>query len=119
MAASTGTPRRSRAAPTRPTSSPASASRARMICRSPCGAAATGLAGCDGGLVVDLSGLKSVRVDAHARVARAEPGATLADLDRATQAFGLATPAGTDSEVGIAGLTLGGGNGWLMGAYGA
>jgi len=83
------------------------------------GHAVAGLAVCDGGLVVDLSGLKSVRVDAHARVARAEPGATLADLDRATQAFGLATPAGTDSEVGIAGLTLGGGNGWLMGAYGA
>lgn len=75
-----------------------------------------GIAGnavCDGGVMIDLSPMKSVRVDAAAQRAWAEPGATLADLDRETQAFGLAVPTGINSTTGIAGLTLGGGFGWL------
>ncbi len=72
-----------------------------------------GNAVCDGGLMLDLSLMKSVRVDPAARTARAEPGARLADLDKETQAFGLATPTGINSTTGIAGLTLGGGFGWL------
>jgi len=83
------------------------------------GHSCAGLAVCDEGVVIDLSRMKSVAVDPAARVAHAEAGALWQDVDRATQAFGLATPGGTDSEVGIAGLTLGGGNGWLMGLHGA
>src|SRR5207249_6163113 len=66
----------------------------------------------DGGLVIDLSQMKSVRVDPTAERAWAEPGATLADIDGETQAFGLAVPTGINSTNGIAGLTLGGGFGW-------
>jgi FAD/FMN-containing dehydrogenase len=73
---------------------------------------------CDAGVVLDLSFMKSIQVDAAAKRAIAGPGVIWGELDRATQAFGLATPGGTDSEVGIAGLTLGGGNGWLMGLHG-
>jgi len=68
---------------------------------------------CDGGLVIDLSLMKAVRVDAIARRAHVGPGATLADVDRETQKFGLAVPTGINSTTGIAGLTLGGGFGWL------
>jgi FAD/FMN-containing dehydrogenase len=72
----------------------------------------------DGGLTIDFSGMKNVRVDAAARRAYAEPGATLHDFDEAVQAHGLATPVGINSTTGIAGLTLGGGFGWLTREYG-
>ena len=65
-----------------------------------------GKAVCDGGLLIDMSQLKSIRVDPAARTARVEPGVLGAELDRETQAFGLATPVGTVSTTGIAGLTL-------------
>src|SRR5271166_636775 len=71
-----------------------------------------GNAVCDGGLMIDLSLMKSVRVDPVSRTARVEPGATLADFDREAQAFGLMTPLGINSTTGVAGLTLGGGFGW-------
>ena len=77
-----------------------------------------GLALCDDGLVIDLSQLKAVRVDSFARRAFVGPGATLADVDRETQVFGLATPLGVNSTTGISGLTLGGGFGWLTTQYG-
>jgi FAD/FMN-containing dehydrogenase len=74
---------------------------------------------CDGGVVIDLSSMKRVEVDAGKRVARAEAGALVRDLDEATQRFGLATTSGGCPTVGIAGLTLGGGEGRLMEKYGA
>jgi hypothetical protein len=77
-----------------------------------------GNAVCDGGLMIDLSPMKGVRVDPVNRTARAEPGVTWGDLDRETQAFGLATPGGVVSTTGIAGLTLGGGVGWLVRKHG-
>jgi len=67
----------------------------------------------DGGLMLDLSPMKSIQVDQGQRTARVGPGATLAEFDREAQAFGLATPVGVNSTTGIAGLTLGGGFGWL------
>jgi hypothetical protein len=73
---------------------------------------------CDGGAVIDLSALKRVEVDTVRRVARAEAGALVRDLDQATQRFGLATTSGGCPTVGIAGLTLGGGEGRLMDKYG-
>ncbi len=72
---------------------------------------------CNGGLVIDLSLMRSVRVDPVRRTARAEGGTKWGDLDHETQAFGLATPGGTDADTGIAGLTLGGGIGWLSGKH--
>jgi FAD binding domain/Berberine and berberine like len=72
----------------------------------------------DGALMLDLSGMKALRVDPETRRVRAEPGLTLGEFDRATQAFGLATTLGVVSTTGIAGLTLGGGLGWLNGRYG-
>jgi FAD/FMN-containing dehydrogenase len=77
-----------------------------------------GSALCDGGIVVDLSKMKSVRVDAGARRASVEGGATLGDFDAAAQAHGLATPLGINSTTGVAGLTLGAGFGWLSRKYG-
>ncbi|MGH8880309.1 MAG: FAD-binding oxidoreductase, partial [Stackebrandtia sp.] len=72
----------------------------------------------DGAVMLDLSSMKAVRVDPATRTARAEPGLTLGDLDRATHACGMATTLGVVSTTGIAGLTLGGGLGWLNGRYG-
>jgi FAD/FMN-containing dehydrogenase len=77
-----------------------------------------GNAVCDGGLLIDLSLMKSVRVDPASRTARVEPGATLADFDKEAQAFGLATPLGINSTTGVAGLTLGGGFGWTTRKFG-
>jgi FAD/FMN-containing dehydrogenase len=77
-----------------------------------------GNAVCDGGLVIDLTGTKTVRVDPARRTARADAGVTWGEFDHETQAFGLATPGGQVSTTGIAGLTLGGGWGWLARKYG-
>ncbi len=77
-----------------------------------------GNAVCDGGIVIDLSGQKGIHVDPAMRTARAQPGVLLGELDRATQAFGLATPTGNVSMTGIAGLTLGGGLGWIARKHG-
>ena len=78
-----------------------------------------GHAVCDGGLVIDLSPMKGIRVDPAARTARAEAGVLWGELDRETQLHGLATVGGIVTHTGIAGLTLGGGIGWLMRKYGA
>ncbi|HLS81698.1 MAG TPA: FAD-binding oxidoreductase [Steroidobacter sp.] len=77
-----------------------------------------GFASCDDGVVIDLSGLKGVRVDPGARTVRVAPGCTQGEVDHATHPFGLAVPAGIVSTTGIAGLTLGGGHGYLSRAYG-
>ncbi len=77
-----------------------------------------GNAVCDGGMVIDLSRMKGIRVDPKARSVRAEAGVIFGELDHATQAFGLATTGGIVSTTGISGLTLGGGLGWLMRQYG-
>ena len=74
---------------------------------------------CDGGLVIDLSPMKGIRVDPATRTARAEAGVLWGELDRETQLFGLATVGGIVTHTGIAGLTLGGGIGWLMRKHGA
>jgi FAD binding domain/Berberine and berberine like len=77
-----------------------------------------GFAVCEGGLMLDLSGMKSVHVDPHHRTVRAEAGVTWGEFDHETQAFGLATTGGVVGSTGIAGLTLGGGHGFLMRRYG-
>jgi FAD/FMN-containing dehydrogenase len=77
-----------------------------------------GKALCDGGIVIDLSSMKGIKVDPAAHTVRAEPGLTWGEFDRATQEHGLATTGGFISTTGIAGLTLGGGLGWLMRKHG-
>jgi FAD/FMN-containing dehydrogenase len=77
-----------------------------------------GNAVCTGGLTIDLSLMKSIHVDSASRKARAEAGLTWGEFDRSTQEFGLATTGGICSEAGIAGVTLGGGFGWLMRKHG-
>src|SRR5688572_19961247 len=77
-----------------------------------------GFGTCDGGLVIDLSAMRGIRVDPGRRTVRADGGATWGDLDRETQPFGLAAPGGIHSKTGIAGLTLGGGQGWLRRTHG-
>jgi FAD/FMN-containing dehydrogenase len=82
------------------------------------GHSVAGKAVCDGGLMIDLSAMKGIHVDPARQTVRAETGLTLGEFDRATQLFGLATTLGIVSGTGIAGLTLGGGIGWLNGKYG-
>lgn len=98
-----------------------SSSRASEGYGSPFEAGATASQGysvCDGGLVIDLSRMKSVRVNPGARTAIVEAGALWADVDRECHAFGLATTGGMISHTGVAGLTLGGGFGWLSRKHG-
>jgi FAD/FMN-containing dehydrogenase len=73
---------------------------------------------CDDGMVIDLGLMKGIRVDPEARTARAQAGVLLGELDQETQAFGLAAPAGIVTHTGLAGLTLGGGIGWIMRKHG-
>ena len=68
--------------------------------------------------MIDLSQMKGIRVDPAKRIAYAQAGLRLGEFDRKTQAFGLATTLGANSDTGIAGLTLGGGYGWLAGRFG-
>ena len=77
-----------------------------------------GNAVCDDGLMIDLSLMKNVKVDPNARRAIVDPGCLLSDFDAAAQAYGLATPLGINSTTGVAGLTIGGGFGWLSRKYG-
>jgi FAD/FMN-containing dehydrogenase len=77
-----------------------------------------GLSVADGALVIDLGAMRGIRVDPQARTARAQAGVLLGDLDRETQAFGLAVPSGIVTTTGVAGLTLGGGIGWIMRKFG-
>ena len=77
-----------------------------------------GLGSCDDGLVIDLSMMKSVRVDPASKTVRVEPGCSSADVDHATHAFGLAVPFGIVGSTGVAGLTLGGGTGYLTRKFG-
>jgi FAD/FMN-containing dehydrogenase len=77
-----------------------------------------GLSTCDDGIVIDLSGMKGIEVDPEARTAGVEAGVLLGELDGATQEHGLAVPAGIVTHTGLAGLTLGGGIGWLQRKYG-
>ncbi|MFT2010705.1 FAD-dependent oxidoreductase [Pontibacter sp. 13R65] len=83
-----------------------------------CGHNIAGSALCDKALLIDLSLMRSVRIDPVTRTARVDPGCRLLDFDHEAQAFGLATPLGINSTTGIGGLTLGGGFGWLSRRYG-
>ena len=77
-----------------------------------------GTAVCDGGIVIDLSAMKGIEIDRQGRTVHAEPGLLWGEVDAATQAYGLATPGGIVTHTGIAGLTVGGGLGWLMRKHG-
>ena len=77
-----------------------------------------GNAVCDGGIMISLAAMKSVRVDQQSQTVLAEPGVTLGDLDKETQTFGLAVPVGINSTTGVGGLTLGGGFGWISRKHG-
>ena len=78
----------------------------------------SGSAVCEGGVMIDLSPMKSVQIDAASCTARVEPGVKLEEFDREAQTFGLVTPTGINSTTGIAGLTLGGGFGWTTRKFG-
>jgi FAD/FMN-containing dehydrogenase len=77
-----------------------------------------GTAVCDGGVMIDLSPMKAIRIDPAARTARVEPGVTLGEFDHEAQTFGLVTPTGINSTTGVAGLALGGGFGWISRKFG-
>jgi len=77
-----------------------------------------GLSVCDAGIVIDLGPMKGIRVDPQARTVRVQAGVLLGELDRETQAFGLAVPSGIVTHTGVAGLTLGAGIGWVMRKHG-
>jgi FAD/FMN-containing dehydrogenase len=77
-----------------------------------------GLSVCDGGMLIDLGPMKGIRVDPDTHTVRVQAGAVLGELDRETQAFGCAVPSGIVTHTGVAGLTLGGGIGWIMRKFG-
>jgi FAD/FMN-containing dehydrogenase len=81
------------------------------------GHSVSGNAACDNGVMLDMSKMKGIQIDTESRTATADPGLTLGDYDKATTAQNLVSPMGIVSKTGIAGLTLGGGMGWLMGKY--
>ncbi len=82
------------------------------------GHSVAGLSSCDGGVVIDLTRMRGVTVDPMARRASVQGGAVWGDVDRETLAFGLVVPGGVESETGVGGLTLGGGEGWVRRKYG-